>query len=74
MANKLLNRTPYHIYIDDKCTRIKLLKKRLLYLVQTRQRTPYTQEQWFRLSRLENFYYKEMLLGLSKWYEQRLRQ
>jgi hypothetical protein len=66
MKTKLLNRTPHRQYIDDKCTRIKLLKKRLLYLVQTRQRTPYTQEQWFRLTRLENFYYKEMLLGLLK--------
>lgn len=69
MKAKLLNRTPYHI--DDKCIRIKLLKKRLLYLVQTRQRTPYTQEQWFRLTRLERFYLTESLeklLDLSKRY------
>lgn len=66
MKTKLLNRTPYHI--DDKCTRITLLQKRLVYLVKTRQRTIPTQEQWFRLSRLETFYYKEMLLDLSKRY------
>lgn len=59
MKNKLLNRLGLEA---DKAHRVHMLKYTLLDLVKRGKRTPYTQEQFFRLTKLEHWYIRENLL------------